>query len=153
MRRASACWMFQRGKWSDEMLSDKHWNWQADLLPGSCRIVMLLAAKTKAAALPVIGGGGDQAAGAVGTGAVDSRQSSASASVRAASYSPRLAKPEYDKAGSAHTFCHANNGAWHAMGVMLSCGGALRWYRDTFCQGINLRSNKSKKPQSVEPGC
>jgi xylulokinase len=39
-----------------------------------------------------------------------------------------------DPTGATHTFCHAN-GKWHRMGVMLSCGGALRWYRDTFAPG------------------
>ena len=45
-----------------------------------------------------------------------------------------LERPEYVPSGAAHTFCHAN-GAWHAMGVMLSCGGAMRWARDTFFVG------------------
>jgi xylulokinase len=33
-----------------------------------------------------------------------------------------------------HTFCHAVPGKWHLMGVMLSAGGSLQWYRDAFCQ-------------------
>jgi xylulokinase len=34
------------------------------------------------------------------------------------------------------TYCHAVPGAWHLMGCVLSAGGALRWYRDTFREGI-----------------
>jgi xylulokinase len=29
-----------------------------------------------------------------------------------------------------HAFCHAAPGRWHQMGVMLSAGGSLRWFRD-----------------------
>ena len=32
--------------------------------------------------------------------------------------------------GRLHAFCHAVPGQWHLMGVMLSAGGSLRWYRD-----------------------
>ena len=33
--------------------------------------------------------------------------------------------------GRLHAFCHAVPGKWHAMGVTLSAGGSLRWFRDT----------------------
>ena len=36
--------------------------------------------------------------------------------------------------GRLHVFCHAVPGAWHAMGVMLSAGGAFRWFRDALGQ-------------------
>lgn len=83
--------------------------------------------------IPVVGGGGDQAAGAVGTGAVVLGVVSMSLGTSGVAFTS-LEVPGYDPEGKAHTFCHAN-GAWHAMGVMLSCGGALRWYRDTFGGG------------------
>lgn len=44
------------------------------------------------------------------------------------------ASPEVDPGGRAHTFCHAVPGTWYVMGVMLSAGGALRWFRDAWCQ-------------------
>ena len=34
-----------------------------------------------------------------------------------------------------HAFCHAVPGAWHAMGVMLSAAGSLRWLRDAVAPG------------------
>lgn len=80
--------------------------------------------------IPIIGGGGDQAAGAVGTGAVEPGVISVSLGTSGVVFTS-LTDAQYDQGGAAHTFCHANR-AWHAMGVMLSCGGALRWYRDTF---------------------
>ncbi|HEY0866085.1 MAG TPA: xylulokinase [Fimbriimonas sp.] len=79
--------------------------------------------------IPIVGGGGDQAAGAVGTGAVQQGIISVSLGTSGVVFTS-LDQPEYDRSGAAHTFCHANR-AWHAMGVVLACGGAVRWYRDT----------------------
>jgi len=42
-------------------------------------------------------------------------------------------QPAVDPALRVHTFCHAVPNKWHVMGVMLSAGGSLRWYRDTMC--------------------
>ena len=81
------------------------------------------------AGTPVAGGGGDQAAQAVGSGIVRpgiiSVTSGTSGVVFAYAdhYSP---EPQ----GRVHVFCHAVPGAWHAMGVMLSAGGPFRWFRD-----------------------
>ncbi|RYM38033.1 xylulokinase, partial [Meiothermus sp. PNK-Is4] len=36
-----------------------------------------------------------------------------------------------DPEGALHAFCHAVPGKYHLMGVALSAGGSLRWYRDT----------------------
>jgi xylulokinase len=41
--------------------------------------------------------------------------------------------PRVDPGLRLHTFCHAVPGKWHLMGVMLSAGGSLQWYRDAFC--------------------
>jgi xylulokinase len=89
---------------------------------------------TDASGAPVAGGAGDQAAAAVGTGAVRPGVISVSLGTSGVVFTA-LDQPETDPAGAAHTFCHAT-GKWHSMGVMLSCGGALRWYRDTFCSGM-----------------
>jgi xylulokinase len=78
--------------------------------------------------IPVVAGGGDQAAGAVGTGAVVPGVVSISLGTSGVVFTS-LERLAIDPAGAVHTFCHANGG-WHAMGVMLSCGGALAWYRD-----------------------
>lgn len=99
-----------------------------------------------AAGVPVVGGGGDQAAGAVGTGAVDVGTISVSLGTSGVVFTS-IHSPSYDAAGAAHTFCHANR-SWHAMGVMLSCGGALRWYRDVFCSGENYDSIAKSAMQS-----
>jgi xylulokinase len=82
------------------------------------------------AGTPVMAGGGDQAAGAVGTGAVRpgvvSLTLGTSGVVFATTDAP-LVEPE----GRLHAFCHAVPGRWHFMGVTLSAAGSLQWYRDT----------------------
>ncbi|MBX3118738.1 MAG: xylulokinase [Fimbriimonadaceae bacterium] len=82
--------------------------------------------------IAVIAGGGDQAAGAVGTGAVAPGVISLSLGTSGVVFTS-LKRPEYDPEGASHTFAHANR-EWHAMGVMLSCGGAVRWFRDTIAR-------------------
>ncbi len=75
-------------------------------------------------------GGGDQAAGAVGAGAVKpgvvALTLGTSGVVFAATPAP-LVEPE----GRLHAFCHAVPGTWHFMGVTLAAAGSLQWYRDT----------------------
>jgi xylulokinase len=82
------------------------------------------------AGTPVVGGAGDQAAGAVGAGCTEPGQctialgTSGVVFTTTAGYAP-------DAEGRLHTFCHALPGVWHQMGVMLSAAGSLQWYRDT----------------------
>ncbi len=83
----------------------------------------------------VAAGAGDQAAGALGVG-VDRP---GPASVVLGTSGVVFAALEHFKADPAarvHAFCHAVPGAWHAMGVMLSAAGSLRWLRDTIAPGI-----------------
>jgi xylulokinase len=39
-----------------------------------------------------------------------------------------------DQEGRLHTFCHAVPGKWFIMGVNLSGGGCMQWFRNQFCQ-------------------
>jgi xylulokinase len=41
---------------------------------------------------------------------------------------------QIDPEGRVHTFCHAVRGKWHVMGVVLSAGGSLQWYRNQLGQ-------------------
>jgi xylulokinase len=87
------------------------------------------------AGTPVFGGGGDQAAAAVGTGAVTEGIVSLSlgtSGVVFASTDQPIIEPE----GRLHAFCHSVPGMWHLMGVMLSAAGSLRWFRDVFKPGL-----------------
>ena len=80
---------------------------------------------------PVVAGGGDQSAQAIGTGVVRPGTIAVtlgtSGVVFAATESP-LIEPQ----GRLHAFCHAVAGRWHLMGVMLSAAGSLQWYHDKF---------------------
>jgi xylulokinase len=79
--------------------------------------------------VPVAAGAGDQAAGALGVGVAEPGRLSV---VLGTSGVVFAALPEFraDPQARVHAFCHAVPGAWHAMGVMLSAAGSLRWLRD-----------------------
>ncbi|MCA9896386.1 MAG: xylulokinase, partial [Anaerolineae bacterium] len=80
---------------------------------------------------PVVGGGGDQAAGAVGMGCVQPDIIGLTVGTSGVVFAP-LAQYAYEPEGRLHAFCHAVPGQWHFMGVMLSAAGSLQWYRDAF---------------------
>jgi xylulokinase len=84
--------------------------------------------------VPVAAGAGDQAAGALGVG-VD-RPGPVSV-VLGTSGVVFAALPSFkaDEQGRVHAFCHAVPGGWHAMGVMLSAAGSLRWLADVAAPG------------------
>jgi xylulokinase len=86
------------------------------------------------AGTPLVGGGGDQAAGAVGTGIAQVGPVSVTIGTSGVVFAA-LESPATDPEVRTHTFCHAVPGRWHVMGVMLSAGGALRWLRDTIAPG------------------
>ncbi len=123
-------------RWSDEMLEAvgvaRAWLPEVtESTKASTRVSAEAARQTGLAAdTPIVGGAGDQAAQAVGTGIVAEGVVSVtigtSGVVFAACDSYRV-----DPEGRLHAFCHAVPGMWHLMGVMLSAGGCLRWYRDT----------------------
>lgn len=81
---------------------------------------------------PVVGGGGDQAAGAVGNGIVRQGIVSSTTGTSGVVFA-HLDEPLMDAELRTHTFCHAVPGKWHVMGVMLSAGGSFRWLRDAIC--------------------
>ncbi len=87
------------------------------------------------AGTPVVGGGGDQAAGAVGVGAVEPGIVGLVLGTSGVVFASTDA-PYIEKDGLLHAFCHALPGAWHLMGVMLSAAGSLQWHRDTLAPGV-----------------
>jgi xylulokinase len=93
---------------------------------------------------PVVGGGGDQAAQAVGTGIVQEGIVSAtlgtSGVVFASSDSYRL-----EPNGLLHAFCHAVPNKWHLMGVMLSAAGSFRWFRDALGEAEKRQAESEKR--------
>ena len=115
--------------WSDEVLGAV--GLSRDLFPPVFESYQI-AGRTKDA-VPIAAGGGDQAAAAVGTGAVEPGIVSLSLGTSGVVFSA-LPGLQIDPTGAVHVFCHADGG-YHAMGVVLSAGGGLRWYRDALGGG------------------
>jgi len=94
------------------------------------------AATGLAAGTPVVGGGGDQAASAVGNGIVEAGVVSCTIGTSGVVFA-HTEKPAYDPEGRVHTFCHAVPGAWHVMGVTQGAGLSLQWFRNQFEPGAD----------------
>lgn len=88
------------------------------------------------AGTPVVAGGGDNAAAAVGVGVVKQGIVSLSLGTSGVVFAV-TDDPFIEPEGRLHAFCHSVPGRWHLMGVMLSAAGSLRWYRDTFAPGVS----------------
>jgi xylulokinase len=102
------------------------------------------------AGVPVFAGGGDQAAAAVGTGAVRAGVVSLSQGTSGVVFATTDG-PFIEPEGRLHAFCHSVPGKWHLMGVMLSAAGSLRWHRDTFAPGTDY-DTLLKPAVDVPPG-
>lgn len=87
------------------------------------------AATGLAAGTPVVAGGGDQAASAVGTGAVAPGVVTASLGTSGVVFATTDG-PAIDPLGRVHAFPHAVPGRWHMMGVTLAAAGSLAWLHD-----------------------
>lgn len=80
--------------------------------------------------LPVVAGGGDNAAAAVGTGIVRTGAVSSSVGTSGVLFA-HADEIALDPRGRLHTFCHAVPQQYHLMAVTLAAGGSFRWLRDT----------------------
>ena len=153
--------------WSREVLEKLEipYEWMADVYESqeiSARVDARGAKETGlAVGVPVAGGGGDQAAGAVGNGIV--RQGIVSATIGSSgvvfAHTDKLA---IDPKGRVHTFCHAVPGAWHIMGVTQGAGISLKWLRDEFLGeereiakslGVDPYELMNKEAALARPGC
>lgn len=142
--------------WSDEVV-DKlgiERAWLPQTFEGTAVTGHLTAAAAAAtglpAGIPVMGGGGDQAANAVGTGAVVAgivALSLGTSGVVFASSDQPIVEPN----GRLHAFCHAVPGKWHLMGVMLSAAGSLRWFRDALAPEVAFEALVAEAA-TVPPG-
>ena len=92
---------------------------------------------------PVVGGGGDQPAGAVGNGIVRPGAVSATMGTSGVVFA-HMEAPGFDPQGRLQRFCHAVPGAWCAFGVVLSAGGSFQWFRNQL--------GKAEVAEAVEKG-
>ena len=81
---------------------------------------------------PVVGGAGDNAAAAVGTGVVEDGKAFTTIGTSGVVFA-HTSKMLTDKLGRVHTCCAAVPGCWHVMGVTQGAGLSLKWFRDNFC--------------------
>jgi xylulokinase len=94
----------------------------------------------------VVGGAGDNAAAAVGTGTVRDGRAFTTIGTSGVVYA-HTSGLAVDPKGRVHTFCCAVPGAWHVMGVVQSAGLSKRWIRDTCCEKEIAEAEK----QGVDP--
>lgn len=125
----------QQRDWSDALLALTGLNrsHMPRLVEGSAPSGTLKADVAQALGLPagivVAGGAGDNAASAVGMGAVDAGQGFLSLGTSGVLF---VVTPSYqpNAASATHAFCHAVPGRWHQMSVMLSAASSLQWVAD-----------------------
>ena len=84
---------------------------------------------------PVVAGAGDQAAQAVGVGAVRPGITAVTLGTSGVVFAS-TDRPIIEPNGALHAYCHAIPSRWHMMGVMLSAGGSLHWLRDRLSPGV-----------------
>ena len=97
---------------------------------------------------PVVGGSGDQPAGAVGNGIVASGIVSATMGTSGVVFA-HADKPTYDPKGRMHTMCAAVKDKWCVFGCMLSAGGSFQWFRNHM-SAVELAAAKKRKCDPYE---
>ncbi len=142
--------------WSPEVLASLEipLEWLPTTYEGSAVTGQISAEAARLSGLqagtPVVGGGGDQAAQAVGVGAVRPGIIALTLGTSGVVFAP-TPQPFIEPNGRLHAFCHAVPGRWHLMGVMLSAAGSLRWFRDTFAPGVDFDA-LLKPAEEIPPG-
>jgi xylulokinase len=129
----------RRRAWSDELLKllDVPREWLPSLHE-SHEVVAEVRAEAASvtglqAGTPVVAGAGDQAAQSIGTGIAHEGVVSVTIGTSGVVFAA-TSKYRFDPTGELHAYCHAVPDTWHLMGVTLSAGGSLRWFRDTLCE-------------------
>lgn len=101
------------------------------------------------AGTPVVGGGADNACGAIGVGAVSPGTVVASWGTSGTVLAP-TARPVVDSGMRAHTFCHAVPGTWYVMGVMLSAGAAFAWFQRELARELVAGRPGGRRPAGTD---
>ena len=109
----------------------------------------------------VVGGAGDNAAAALGTGVC--RQGRAFTTIGTSGVVfAHTDTPLIDPKGRVHTCCAAVPNSWHVMGVTQAAGLSLRWFRDNFCEseiqqakqlGVSEYELMSRQAEKIPAGC
>ena len=129
--------------WSDEVLAALHIEraWMPPTWEGPEVTGVVGGAAAEATGLrvgtPIVAGGGDQSANAVGVGVVAPGEMALSLGTSGVVFAA-TDRPIHEPRGIVHAFCHAVPGRWHMMSVMLSAAGSLRWFRDALAPGVDF---------------
>jgi xylulokinase len=121
--------------WSGEILDalriERSWMPPTHEGPAVTGTVSAMAAEATGLCIgtPIVAGGGDQAANAVGVGVIAPGEMALSLGTSGVVFAA-TDRPLHEPHGIVHAFCHAVPGRWHMMSVMLSAAGSLRWFRD-----------------------
>lgn len=143
-------------RWSDEVAAalEVPLSWLPTLYEGTQITGIVSQAAAEATGLragtPVVGGGSDQAAGAVGVGAVEEGIISLVVGTSGVVFAA-LDHYDYEPEGRLHAFCHAAPNLWHLMGVMLSAAGSLQWYHDALAPETSF-DGLTAEADTVPPG-
>ncbi len=146
-----------RRRWSFDMM-----DWLGlphAILPTAAESVVSTSAISKEAAeltglalgTPVVGGGGDQAASAVGNGIVEPGIVSCTLGTSGVVFA-HMENVAYDPAGRVHTFCHAVRDKWHVMGVTQGAGLSLQWFRNRMCAAGVTYDDLTAEAAEAAPG-
>lgn len=93
---------------------------------------------------PVVGGAGDNAAAAIGTGVVEAGKAFTTIGTSGVIFA-HSDTVNIDPQGRVHSFCSAVPGAWTVMSCSLSAGGSLQWFRNNFCAAEMQTAEAMKK--------
>lgn len=129
----------RRRKWNEQVLAKLEID--RDLLPQCVESHVVTGVLNRQAAgamglvegIAVVGGSGDQPAGAVGNGIVAPGIVSATLGTSGVVFA-HADEPTYDPKGRVHTMCAAVEGKWCVFGCMLAAGGSFQWFRNTLGQ-------------------
>lgn len=152
--------------WSQEILEDLKIN--PEWLPELVESVEISGYVTEeaanliglAAGTPVVGGAGDNAAAAIGVGVIKDKTGFTTVGTSGVVF-VHSSQPQTDLKGRVHTFCSAVPNEWHLMGVTLSAGSSLQWFRNQFCveeqklakeQGVDVYQIMDKMAEKIQPG-
>ena len=153
-------------EWSSDILDVL--GWKREWLPEVTESTEVSAKLSSTAAnltglpagIPIVAGGGDCAAQAVGSSIVEEGKVSVTLGTSGVVFAQ---SDEYrvEPQGKLHSFCHAVPGKWHMMGVMLSAAGSFQWFKNKFgaeesrieeAGGLNAYDNLTNQAAEAEPG-
>ena len=153
-------------EWSEDILDALGWprHWLPEVTESTEVSSKLSSSAAELSGLPantpVVAGGGDCAAQAVGSSIVEEGKVSVTLGTSGVVFAQ---SDEYrvEPEGKLHSFCHAVPGKWHMMGVMLSAAGSFQWFKNQFagdeCRiesqgGKDAYEQLTDQAASIKPG-